>query len=136
MMGGKPVRTASSEKYLGDHLADTTAADSADLTIEKRVKSVAGPVAEIIALANDVKSSYIGPVTTAITLWESIITKKLLTNSESWLAVTRMSIKKLEKVQLSFLKRLLALPMSTPTVGVWWESGCLPMEWRVVLEKF
>ena len=135
MMSGKKVKQAASEKYLGDHVANTTAADSADITIEKRIKSVAGPVAEIIALAADVRSSYIGPISTALILWESIIIKKLLTNSESWLAVTKASVARLERAQLSFLKRLLSLPKATPTIGIWWETGCLPMEWRILLEK-
>ena len=45
------------------------------------------------------------------------------------------SVRKLERVQLGFLKRLLQLPRSAPTAGVWWDSGCLPMEWRIVAEK-
>ena len=72
-MAGLPVKSSTSEKYLGDHIAETNVTDSADLTIQTRIRAVAGPIAEIISLANDVKSSYIGPVSTALILWESII---------------------------------------------------------------
>ena len=47
----------------------------------------------------------------------------------------KKSVRKLEKVQLGFLERLLQTPRLAPTAGMWWDSGCLPMEWRIINEK-
>ena len=87
-------------------LATSSIADSVNLTVDERLRSVAGPVTEILALAEDLRSKFIGPVSTAIILWESIIVPKLLYNSESWLGISKSTIKKLEAVQTTFYKRL------------------------------
>ena len=43
-------------------MCDTTVADSVDYTVEMRLWVVVGPIMEILALAEDLKSSYIGLV--------------------------------------------------------------------------
>ena len=134
-MAGSTVKVGSEEKYLGDYVCDSTVADSVDHTVEMRLRSVVGPIIEILALAEDVKSSYIGPVSVASLLWESIIVKKLLNNAGSWLGISEKTVKKLEAVQTNFYKRLLRLPRTAPTLGIWWEVGCLPMRWRVIKAK-
>ena len=134
-MAGKKVITGDNEKYLGDFIRNTTVAESVDYTVEQRLRSVAGPILEILALAEDVKSSYIGPVATASLLWEAVLIKKILNNAESWIGISPVTMKKLESVQTNFFKRLLRLPRTAPTLGIWWEAGCLPMHWRVIMEK-
>ena len=109
--------------------------DSANTTIDKRIKAVKGAICEILALAADLKSAYIGPVSTALELWESLIISKLTTNAATWIQLSKKSVQKLDKLQTDFLKRLLGLPKTAPNVGVLWESGCMPMSWRVRLEK-
>ena len=64
-MEGTNVKTGRSEKCLGDYLVDTSSVDSVDFTIT-----------EIIALVTDIRTVYISPVSTALILWEVIITKK------------------------------------------------------------
>ena len=38
-------------------------------------------------------------------------------------------------MQTNFYKRLLRLPRTAPKVEMWWETGCLPMHWRIVMAK-
>ena len=135
VMDGKDVKTGTEEKYLGDFIRNSTVADSIDYTVEMRLRAVTGPIMEILSLAEDIKSCYIGPATTATVLWESIIIKKVLNNAASWVGITQATMQKLEKVQTNFYKRLLRLPRTAPTLGIWWETGCMPMHWRIIMEK-
>ena len=106
-MAGGVVKTGTVEKYLGDHLCNTTVMDSVDHMVEMRLRAVVNPIMEILALAEDMKSSYIGPVSVAKLLWESIIVKNVLNNSGSWVGISDKTMKKLEAVQTNFFKRLL-----------------------------
>ena len=135
VMAEHEVKPGTEEKYLGDYITNSSVEDSVDFTVQMRLKEVAGPIIEILALAEDIKSCYIGPVSTAIVLWESIIIKKLLNNASSWVGIKPSTIQKLDKVQTNFYKRLLKLPRAAPTLGIWWEVGCLPMSWRIMGEK-
>ena len=134
-MNGEVVESVDVEKYLGDDLKSTGVAESATSTIERRLREVAGPICEVIALAHDCRSAYIGPVHLAVTLWESIIVSKVITNASSWIRLSEKAIKILEQNQLDFLRRLLKLPRTTPSAGVWWETGVMPWKWRIIQKK-
>ena len=135
MMNQQKICRVAGEKYLGDWIADKGTSESADNTIQQRLKMIKATTCEILALAADLKSKYIGPAATALELWESLIISKLLNNAPTWVQLSAKSVATLEFTQNSFLKRLLGLPRTAPTAGVLWETGCLSMAWRVRLEK-
>ena len=57
----------------------------------------------------------------------------LLFNSETWLRLTKDSIKKLESVDLMLLRKLLKTPISTPKASLYLETGCVPI--RYILKR-
>ena len=40
-----------------------------------------------------------------------------------------------DSVQTNFCRRVLRLPRTAPTFGLWWETGLLPVRWSVMEEK-
>ena len=135
-MNGAAVKYTRTEKYLGDWLSQTSAAESVWETVIKREAEVRGPVQEVVRLTRDVRAGFVGPARLGITLWNSVILQKLLHNSCSWVAITSKTTKKLERIQLQFLKKMYSLPPSAPNAGTWWISGILPISWRVLANKF
>ena len=134
-MAGGDIKQVACDKYLGDIISNVDCAKSAELTVDARLKSVAGPITEILALVTDTRSSFVGPVLTGLTLWNSIIVPKLLTNAAAWIHIIDKTVLKLENCQTMFSRRLLGLPRTAPAAGVLWETGLLPMKWRIVCEK-
>ena len=61
-------------------------------------------------------------------LMKTILIPRLIHNSETWTNITKTLICELEKEQSYYLKRLLHLPDSTPTIGVLYECGIIPIE--------
>ena len=53
----------------------------------------------------------------------------LLFNSETWLRLTKESIKRLESVDLMLLRKVLKTPISTPKVSLYLETGCVPLRY-------
>ena len=70
-----------------------------------------------------------------IDIWELAIAPSLLHNSDTWVAVNKNSLDMLDNVQNFFLRNLLAVPDSTPTYTMYWDTGMLTMENRILKSK-
>ena len=135
-MSGRPVEVTNSEKYLGDWLNEKSVAEAAWETTGKRISEIRGPTVEILKLTKDVRAGFLGPVRLGLTLWKAVILQKYLHNSCSWVALSAKTTRRIERIQLQFLKQLYSLPPSAPNAGVWWISGCIPLSWKVLAAKF
>ena len=136
VMNGEPVAITETEKYLGDWLSQTSPAEAVWVTVQKREAEIKGPVQEIVRLTRDIRASFVGPIRLGLTLWSAVILQKLTHNACSWIAMANKTTRRLERVQLQFLKKLYSLPPSAPNAGTWWLSGCLPISWKVLACKF
>ena len=70
-----------------------------------------------------------------ITYHHTIILSKLLLNAETWSQLTKKNIADLETVQNSALKRLLKLPITTPTAILRSELGIWSIESQLMYKK-
>ena len=59
----------------------------------------------------------------------------LLTNSETWLRLTKADMNKLERVDRIFLRRLLKVPTSTPIAALYLETGCIPIRYVMKMKR-
>ena len=84
----------------------------------------------------DVRASFIGPIRIGLLLWNSVILQKVMHNCCTWIKMAQRTTRKLERIQLQFLKKLYSLPPTAPNAGTWWISGCLPLSWKVLAAKF
>ena len=135
-MDGRAVEISKSEKYLGDWLSERSVADAVKETVAKREVATRGAIAETLLLVQDIKAAVMGPVVAGMTLWQSVILQKVLHNSCTWLAMDKATTRQVEAIQMKFLKKMYALPVSSSNAGVWWLAGVLPMSWRILQAKF
>ena len=63
----------------------------------------------------------------ALILFNLVFVSTVLFNCQAWTNLTKDDIKKLETIQLKFLKRILRSPQSTPNCFMYLEFGVLPL---------
>ena len=63
----------------------------------------------------------------ALVLRQAMLISVLLFNAETWLRLTKDDVKKLESIDLLFLRKLFAVPVSTPKASLYLETGCVPL---------
>ena len=64
-----------------------------------------------------------------------ILIPKLLYGCETWTGMSKRQLCKLEKIQKDVLTKLFALPRTTPLFGLLFESGMLPIEYKIKIRK-
>ena len=69
----------------------------------------------------------------ALLLRQTMLIAVLLTNSETWLRLTKENIKKLESVDEMLLRKILCTPVSTPKIALYLETGSIPI--RFILKR-
>ena len=77
----------------------------------------------------------IGGLQVAFDMWELAAVSSLLTNCESWFGITPSSLEQLENLQFMFLRLVLKVPWSTAKPALTWETGTLPMKFRIMSRK-
>ena len=130
-VNGEPIKVDQSAKYLGDII--NSKGSKSDL-VEDRVKRGTGCVVNILSIVQDVTFG-IHTMETTLLLYNSIFLATVLYNSQSWSRFTKKESEKLRICQLSFLKRILQAPKSTPTSVVLCELGILPIESEIHSRK-
>ena len=117
-------------KYLGDYI-------SADMryhhTIESRKMTINGIIAELKAITTCATSHM--EIKAAIQYHQLIIVPKLLHNSETWSNLNKTEIKEIEKIYSQAIKRLIGIPYSTPTIGLFIELGIPSIEELIEKKK-
>ena len=117
------------DKYVGDVISKD--GRHAKNIVLRRSKGI-GICNEIVSILHEM---CLGPhyFIVAMLLRQALLISVLLFNSETWLRLTKDSIKKLESVDLMLLRKLLKTPISTPKASLYLETGCVPI--RYILKR-
>lgn len=119
-LNNKEMNNTKSYKYLGDIFTDN---NTYNKMIDTRAATIRGTTAELNAIISEIPESI--TMKAIISYHHTIILSKLLLNAETWSNLTKKNIADLETVQNSALKRLLRLPITTPSailrseLGIW-----------------
>ena len=72
---------------------------------------------------------------TTLLLYQSVFLSSVLFNSQSWSRLSKKEVDKLKGCQISFLKRVMQAPKSTPNSITLCELGILPIEFEISSRK-
>ena len=122
-------------KYLGDQLCGLGLAESVAATVDKRRGLVIRTIFEIRTVIDDCRSHVAGGLTSGLDIWEMAVIPMLTNNAECWQDVSSKTIDELDKIQLMFLRCLLAVGSGCPTPALFAATGTLKMEWRILEKK-
>ena len=115
-------------KYLGDIIViDNTLGK----LIEERKNAIYGVVAEIVSITSETRQFNI---IASIQYLNGIIQPKLLLNCETWFPISKKEMIQLEQIYSQSIKRMLHIPFSTPTLGLYSELGISTIE-NLILKK-
>ena len=121
LVHGTIMPAVSSDTYLGDIICGD---GSNKLNIENRVLKGLGKVAQIMSMVDKISlGKHYFKI--ALLLRESILLSSILTNSEVWYRLTKTDLEELEILDRSLLKRIFAVPNSSPTAALYLETGCM-----------
>jgi exonuclease III len=121
--------------YLGDVLSGKGLAASVEATIAHRMGKVKGVMFEVAAIMADHRMQAMGGMQVAWDIWERSIVPSLLANCGSWVAISKSSLKTLNKLQELYCRLIYSCPDSTPIPALRGEAGLLDMEHRIMIEK-
>ena len=114
-------------KFLGDMINDK--GNNKDLIID-RVNKGKTVMAICFALCSEIAmGTYF--VEAAILLYNSVFLSTIIFNSQAWTNLLIEDLKKLQVIQLRYLKRILSSPQSTANCFVFLEMGVLPIEYVI-----
>ena len=125
------MEIVSEEKYVGDIVSNDG----------KHSKNVALRRSKGIGISNEImtilSSMCLGPYyfIIALILRQAMLISVLLFNADTWLRLSKEDIKKLEGVDLMFLRKLLKTPISTPKVALYLETGCVPLRYIIKAKR-
>ena len=89
-------------------------------------------VFEIRTVIDDFRSQVAGGLTAGMDIWEMAVLPMLLNNADCWMNITTKTIEELDKLQLMFLRCLLAVGSGCPTPLLLSETGSVKMEYRIL----
>ena len=108
---------------------------SAQATISHTQGKVRGEMFEMKAIMEDFRLQAVVGMAGAIDVWELGISKKLLANCGSWVAIGKPAFKQLNQLQDSYLRMVYSCPPSTPIPSLRALAGIWDLEHKVALEK-
>ena len=100
--------------------------------IKERKNTINGTVAEIVSINYETQQY---SIKAAIQYLEGIIIPKLLLNAETWNNLKGYDYEELEKIQSQSIKRMLHLPYTTPTRGLYHELGIMTVNNRIKMRR-
>ena len=77
----------------------------------------------------------VGGLELGLLIWEAALLPSLIHNADTWFFISDSTIQRLENLQNTFLRNIVAVPTSAPISVLLWDSGCLSMENRVLKSK-
>jgi hypothetical protein len=135
MCGSFVTKLVASDKWLGDYIHSGGLGESCLETIRQREGKVKGAALEIAVIVDDWRAQVVGGFQSGLLLWESCCIPSLLHNSGTWVELSSEGVRKLETLQLWFVRLLLRQGPGVPTASLLWETSLLTMELRVWREK-
>jgi hypothetical protein len=132
---GANVIQEEQAKYLGDQLCGLGLADSVAATVGKRRGMVTRTIFEVRTVIDDFRCQVAGGLTAGLDIWEMAVLPMLLNNADCWMNITNKTVEELDKLQLMFLRCLLAVGSGCPTPLLLSETGSVKMEFRILERK-
>ena len=125
---GEAMKKSNEEKYLGDLIGDTIMGDGSNKkNVTKRKAKGIGIVAQIMVIMETVSLGFF-VFEIAMILRESLLLNGMLFNCEVWYGLTKAQVLELAAVDKLLLRRVLRVPISTPTEAMYLELGIVPIE--------
>ena len=129
----KDMKEVKVLKYLGDYLGFSLE-ESAHQTVMKRAAVAKMAMYEIRTIIEDARADRMGALNLAFTFWEQSVLPMLIFNCESWIGMSKKTIKVLDNLFLSFCRIIFRVSAGCPIPSFYWESCSFSME-NLVLER-
>ena len=114
-------------RYLGDIFSSK--GDNTSM-IEERIKRSVGSIIELFSLRKEVQFGD-SQINKMLLLYQSIFLPRLIYNCEAWSNISENDYKQLQNAQLSFLRRVMEVPKSTPVAATFLEFAILPIRYEI-----
>ena len=102
--------------------------------IKDRLSRATGSTNELISLCKEaVFGRY--QIENMLLLYRSVFLPRVIHNSEAWSNLSPKDVADLRIAQLSYLRRFLEVPRSTPTAALYLETGILPIEYEIHIKQ-
>ena len=123
------------EKYLGDMIHSGGNSASVLATVNDRLGKTTSYIIEARAIIEDCRINSVSGICAGLDIWELAYIPGLLNNCESWVDIEDSTIAKLDDLQETMYRTLLATPKSTPPPALCWDMGGLLMKFRIIQKK-
>ena len=125
------MEVVEKDKYVGDIITNDSKHTKNVMT--RRSKGM-GVIGEIICILDGLTlgSHYFS---TAMMMRQSMLVQVLLSNSETWLRLTKNDLSKLESVDRMFFRRIFQVPNSTPLSFLYLETGSVPLRFIMKMRR-
>ena len=121
-------------KYLGDSLSFSLE-ESAHQTVMKRVGIVKQTILDIRTVIEDTRANKLGAINVAFNIWEQALCLMILQNSESWIGLTKKTLRVLDDLFQGFSQKIWRVCVGSPIPNYYWISGCLKSSNSILLRK-
>ena len=129
-LNGKPLKYETEVKYLGDII---TADYKYDKMIETRRSKIRGVTAELQVIISELGTN--NEIKMIMQYINGIIIPRLLLNAETWNNLTIENINELEAIYQQTIKKLLRIPITTPTRGLYRELGIMTIKNQINIKR-
>ena len=102
--------------------------------IDDRVSKGIGTIVSSLSICNEVTMG-ISFVKSALVMHNAVVLATLIFNSQSWTKLAQKDVRRLEVVQLRYLKRIVRAPSSTCNAFVFLELGILPVKYQIHIRQ-
>ena len=120
-------------KYLGDYLLSNLE-DSVHVTVLKRVNVVKQTILDIRTVIEDTRAEKLGSMNVAFNIWDQAILGMLTYNAETWVGITKKTLKILDNLFHSFNQKIWRTSTGIPIPHYYWISGNLKFS-NYILQK-
>ena len=129
------IKQKSQEKWLGEQLHEQgLSATNLATVISRRGKATAA-IFEIKSVLQDIKLHALGGIKCGLEIFELAVVPFLLSNADTWTSLDEKTLLELDKLQVLFLSVLLSVPLSCPRPAVFWDTGSISMENKIIIRK-
>ena len=129
------MKEKTTDTYLGDWISSEGLAASVYTTIMDRFSQIFASIVETRAIVQDCRSHVVGGISAGLDIWETAHIPSLLNNCEMWTQISEKSLEKLEDLQNTLYRMLLAVPKTTPVASLAWDMGGLKMKYIIIIKK-
>ena len=120
-------------KYLGDYLLSNLE-DSVHVTVLKRVNVVKQTILDIRTVIEDTRAEKLGSMNVAFNIWDQAILGMLTYNAETWVGITKKTLKILDNLFHSFNQKIWRTSTGIPIPYHYWISRILKFS-NYILQK-